>query len=143
MKILLSIFIALIVLSLSLEVQTKKITKAKKDITITEKTKKLYDKTKNPKNPRTKLNLIKVVIHGFLDQLDLPKRVIHDKISEAGTKNLMKTMAVLKNVNRGLSKSKELMKLKTFLKYPAVADRLKNKKFLKNAIKYLKKFFKK
>ena len=143
MKILLSIFVALIVLSLSVEVQTKKITKTKKDITITEKTKKLYDKTKNPKNPRTKLKFIKIVIHGFLDQLELPKRVIHNKIREAGTKNLMNTMKVLKNVNKGLSKSKELMKLSKFLKYPAVADRLKNKKYLKNSIKFLKKFFKK
>merc|ERR1712032_1703918 len=106
-------------------------------------TKKLYDKTKNPKNPRTKLNFIKIVIHGFLDQLELPKRVCSNKIREAGTKNLMFTMKVLKYVRKGTTKPKELFKIKKYLKYPAIGDRLKNKKYMKNVMEFLKKFFKK
>ena len=142
MKILLSIFIAFIVLSLSMDVQTKKISKGKKDVKLTQKTKELFDKTKNPKNPRTKLKFIKIVIHGFLDQLELPKRVCSNKIREASTRNLMNVMKLFKNVNKGVSKAKELSKLKKFLNYPAVADRLKNKKYLENALNYLKKFIK-
>ena len=144
MKILLSIFIALIVLSLSMEVQTnKKLSKGKKHIKLTEKTKKLFDKTKNPKSARTKLDFIKTVIHGFLDQLELPKRVCSNKIREAGTTKLMAVMKILKYVRKGTVKPKELHKIKKYLKYPAIGDRLKSKKYMASAVEYLKKFFKK
>ena len=55
----------------------------------------------------------------------------------------MNIMKVLKYVRKGTVKSKELFKIKKYLKYPAVGDRLKNKKYLKSALEYLKKFFKK
>jgi hypothetical protein len=143
MKIFLTIFISLIVLFLFSNVQLKKISR-ERQIKITEKTKKLYDKTLDPKNnPRTKLQFIKIAIHGFLDQLELPERVIEDKLLEASTADLMFSMKLMKNVNRGIEDASALKKLKKFLKYSEIADRLKNKVYMDNAITFMKKFFKK
>ena len=142
MKILLCLFISLVVLTLTFEVQTKKMQIGKKDVKITDKTKKLYDRTRDPKNPQTKLNFIKICIHGFLDQLDLPKRVCEEKIREASTINLMNCMKVMKHVRKGIEKEEKLSQLKKFLNYPEIQERLKNKNYMKDSLKFLEKFFK-
>jgi hypothetical protein len=142
MKIFLTIFIAFIVLFLNIDVHAKKFSKGTKDVHITEKTKKLYDRTLDPKNnPRTKLHFIKVAIHGFLDQLQLPERVIEEKLQGASTGDLMNAMKLMKNVNKGAVDVKELDEMKKYLNYEEISERLKTKKYLNHALLYMKKFF--
>jgi hypothetical protein len=139
MKIFLGLFIAIFVLTLTMDVQTRK-TDRKKDIKKSVHTNKLQDKNKNPKNIRTKIDMIKSLIHGFLHQLDLPDRICEIKIREASVNNLMKVTKLFNHVKKGISKPVDLAKIKDYLNYPEVEDRLKNEKYAERAIKYIKKF---
>ena len=140
MKILLGLLIAIFVLSLSIDVQANEILKKNKQIKKTKHIKNLHDKSNNPKKIRTKIQMIKSVIHGFLAQLELPDRICEKKIKVASLSNLMKIMRLFKHVRKGTSKPDDLAKIKDYLNYPDIGDRLKNEKYKGNALKYLKKY---
>jgi hypothetical protein len=141
MKILMTVFLLFNVLFLIVDSKIK--SKKAKDIRLTEESKKFFDKNLNPKNPRTKLTMIKNFVHGVLDQLELPDNKIDEKISEAGSKNLMACMTLFKNIAHGNSKVDKLESLKDYLNYKEIAEKVKNKKSLENAEEYIKKFVKK
>lgn len=110
------------------------------DIIKTDNLKTLKQKQINPKNVRTKTNMMKSVIGLVLDQLEVPDTKSEKVLSEATPQSLVVCMNVLKDIARGHKQLKDLVLLENALPGLKIQDNLLDNTKLVRAKKVIDRF---
>jgi hypothetical protein len=105
-----------------------------KEIVVTDNTKVFQDKTLDPTNARTKLNMLRSFISAVLDQLEVSDSAVKTIVENSSTENLLSCMSIFKDIARDIHDGQFLSEIEKYLGITGLKDKLVDANKVKRAV---------